>query len=107
MSTCALEDQLAEIRRRIDRLEALAQVDAAAERPRIRRHVDALHQAVAVAMLVADHAFVARCGEVGGDEAEHCNRTADTAAFDRGAAKGARTRTTISVQLCSHRRSVA
>ena len=44
MSTRTLEDQLAEIRRRIDRLEALAQVDAVAERPRIRRHVDALHR---------------------------------------------------------------
>jgi hypothetical protein len=44
MSTTTLEDQLAEVRRRIDRLQALAQVDAAAERLRIQRHLDALHQ---------------------------------------------------------------
>jgi hypothetical protein len=40
MSTTTIEDQLAEIRRRIDRLQARAQVAA----PRIRRHLDALHQ---------------------------------------------------------------
>jgi hypothetical protein len=44
MSTTTLEDQLAEVRRRIDRLQALAQVDAAAERSRIQRHLDALHK---------------------------------------------------------------
>jgi hypothetical protein len=44
MSTTTIEDQLAQIRRRIDRLQALAQVDAAAERSRIRRHLDALHK---------------------------------------------------------------
>ena len=44
MRTTTLEDQLAEVRRRIDVLRALAQVDAAAERSRIQRHLDALHQ---------------------------------------------------------------
>ena len=43
MSTTTIEDQLAEIRRRIDRLRAHAQAGA----PRIRRHLDALHQAEA------------------------------------------------------------
>ena len=40
MSTTTIEDQLDEIHRRIDRLQALAQAGA----PRIRRHLDALHQ---------------------------------------------------------------
>jgi hypothetical protein len=40
MSTTTIEDQLAEIRRRIDRLQARTHAGA----PRIRRHVDALHQ---------------------------------------------------------------
>jgi hypothetical protein len=43
MSTTTVEDQLAELRRRIERLQALAQVDATAERLRIQRHLDALH----------------------------------------------------------------
>jgi len=40
MSTTTVEDELAEIRRRIDRLQARAQAGA----PRTRRHLDALHQ---------------------------------------------------------------
>jgi chromosome segregation ATPase len=40
MSTTTIEDQLAEIRSRIDRLQARAQAGA----PRIRRHLDALNQ---------------------------------------------------------------
>ncbi len=40
MSTTTIEDQLAEIRRRIERLRARAQAGA----PRIRLHLDALHQ---------------------------------------------------------------
>ena len=40
MSTITIEDELDEIHRRIDRLEALAQAGA----PRIRPHLDALHQ---------------------------------------------------------------
>jgi hypothetical protein len=38
------ETQLADVRRRIARLRALAQTDAVEERGRIQRHVDALHQ---------------------------------------------------------------
>jgi small-conductance mechanosensitive channel len=44
MTTTTIEDQLAQFRLRIDRLQALAQVGAAAERSRIQRHLDALHQ---------------------------------------------------------------
>ena len=44
MSTTTIEDQLAEVRRRIDRLQALAQAGVAAESARIQRHLDALHQ---------------------------------------------------------------
>jgi chromosome segregation ATPase len=43
MSRTTSEDQLAQIRGRIGRLQALAQVDAAAGRSRIQRHLDALH----------------------------------------------------------------
>lgn len=43
MSTTTIEDQLAEVRRRIDQLQAHAQAAA----PRIRRHLDALHEAEA------------------------------------------------------------
>jgi hypothetical protein len=43
MSTTTIDDQLAEIRRRIDRLQARARADA----PRIWRHLDALGQAEA------------------------------------------------------------
>jgi len=42
MSTTTNDDQLAEIRRRIDRLQAFAQAGAAEDGPRIRRHLDAL-----------------------------------------------------------------
>ena len=61
MSTTTLEDQLAEVRRRIDRLQALAQVDATAERSRIQRHLDALHQ---------EEASVWTAARRGPDEAE-------------------------------------
>jgi hypothetical protein len=61
MSTTTLEDQLADVRRRIDRLHALAQVDAAAERSRIQRHLDALHQ---------EEASVRAAARRGPDEAE-------------------------------------
>jgi len=43
MSRTTSEDQLAQIRGRIGLLQALAQVDAAAGRSRIQRHLDALH----------------------------------------------------------------
>ena len=44
MSTTTIEDQLSEIRRRIDRLQALAETDAAVARSRIQRHLVALDQ---------------------------------------------------------------
>jgi hypothetical protein len=44
MSTTTIEDQLAEVRRRIARLQALAQTGPVAERARIQRHLYALHQ---------------------------------------------------------------
>jgi hypothetical protein len=42
--TTTIEDQLAEVRRRITRLQVLAQTGLVAERARIQRHLDALHQ---------------------------------------------------------------
>ena len=44
MSTTTIEEQLAELRGRIDRLRTLEQAAAGAERARIRRHLDALQQ---------------------------------------------------------------
>jgi hypothetical protein len=44
MSTTTIEDQLAEVRRRIARLQVLAQTGLVAERARIQRHLDRLHQ---------------------------------------------------------------
>ena len=44
MSTTTIEDQLAEVRRQIARLQALAQTRPAAGGARIQRHLDALHQ---------------------------------------------------------------
>jgi hypothetical protein len=44
MSTDTIEDRLADVRRRIAFLRALAQTDAVEERARIQRHVDALHR---------------------------------------------------------------
>jgi chromosome segregation ATPase len=44
MSTTTIDDQLAEVRGRIDLLRALEQAGATAERARIRRHLDVLHQ---------------------------------------------------------------
>jgi hypothetical protein len=56
MSTTTIDDQLAELRGRIDRLQALAQVDAAAERSRIQRHLDALEQEEASVLATAHRA---------------------------------------------------
>jgi hypothetical protein len=60
MSTTTNDDQLAEIRRRIDRLQAFAQVGPAENSPRIRRHLDALRREeesiVAAAPEAPDHA---------------------------------------------------
>ena len=44
MSTTTLEDQLADVRSRIARLQALGRTGLVAERARIQRHLDALHQ---------------------------------------------------------------
>jgi hypothetical protein len=45
LNTTTIEDQLAEIRFRIGRMQALAQAGVAADvLPRIQRHLDALHQ---------------------------------------------------------------
>jgi hypothetical protein len=44
MSTTTIDDQLAEVRRRIARLQVLAQSDLVADRARVQRHLDALHQ---------------------------------------------------------------
>jgi hypothetical protein len=44
LSTTTIDDQLAEVRRRIALLEVLAQAGLLAERERIQRHLDALHQ---------------------------------------------------------------
>jgi hypothetical protein len=50
MSATTIEDQLEQIRRRIDRLQALAQVDTSAGKSRIQRHLDALqHEEASVA----------------------------------------------------------
>jgi hypothetical protein len=56
MSTTTVERRLAEVQRRIDRLRALAQGDAAGNRSRVVRHLDALRQeeaSVAAAALSA------------------------------------------------------
>ena len=50
MSTTTIEDQLAEFRRRIARLQGLAQTGLVAESARIQRHLDALHQEEASAL---------------------------------------------------------
>ena len=50
MSTTTIEDQLAEVRRRLARLRVLAQTGLVAERGRIQRHLDALHQEEASAL---------------------------------------------------------
>ncbi len=44
MSTTTIDDQLAEVRRRIARLQALAPTGRVAEIARIQRHLDALHK---------------------------------------------------------------
>ena len=44
MSTTTIEDQLAEVRRRIAQLQVLAQTGLVADIARIQRHLDALHQ---------------------------------------------------------------
>ena len=53
MSTTTIEDQLTEVRRRIARLQAFAQSGLVADRARIQRHLDALHQEEASALAAA------------------------------------------------------
>ena len=54
MGTTTTDDQLAEIRRRIDRLQALAQVGVAEDGSRIRRHLDALRREEASVLVAPD-----------------------------------------------------
>ena len=56
MSTTTVDDELAGLRRRIGRLEALAEAGATAETSRIRRHVDALHYVEASVVAAARQA---------------------------------------------------
>src|SRR4249919_384941 len=56
MSTTTIEDQLAEVRGRIDRLRACEQAGVTAERARIRRHLDALHRQDASVRTAVRHA---------------------------------------------------
>ena len=53
MSTTTIEDPLEDARRRIDRLQAFAQIGAAADSSRIRRHLDALHREEASVLAAA------------------------------------------------------
>ena len=53
MSTTTIEDQLADIRRLIARLQVLAQTGLVADRARIQRHLDALHQEEASVLAAA------------------------------------------------------
>jgi hypothetical protein len=53
MSTTTIEDKLAEVSRRIARLQVLAQTGLVAERARIQRHLDALHQEEASVLAAA------------------------------------------------------
>jgi hypothetical protein len=56
MDTTTNDDQLAEIRRRIDRLQAFAQVGAAEDSSRIRRHLGALRREEASVLVAAPEA---------------------------------------------------
>jgi hypothetical protein len=53
MGTTTIEDQFAEVRRRIDRLNAFAQTEAAADTSRIGRHLDALQREEASVLAAA------------------------------------------------------
>ena len=54
MGTTTNDDQLAEIRRRIDRLQAFVELGAAEGSSRIRRHLDALRREEAAALVAPD-----------------------------------------------------
>ena len=64
MSTTTIDDQLAEIRRRIDRLQAFAQVGAAADGSRIRRHLDALRREEASVLVAAPTQLDEKLGQL-------------------------------------------
>jgi hypothetical protein len=53
MSTTTIEDPMKHARRRIDRLQAFAQIGAVADSSRIRRHLDALHREEASVLAAA------------------------------------------------------
>jgi hypothetical protein len=53
MSTTTIEDPIEKARRRIDRLQAVAQIAAAADSSRIRRHLEALHREEASVLAAA------------------------------------------------------
>ena len=56
MSTTTIKDPIEDIHRRIDLLQAFAQVGAVADSSRIRRHVDALHREEACGLAAAREA---------------------------------------------------
>jgi hypothetical protein len=56
MSTTTIEDPIEKARRRIDRLQAVAQIGAGADSSRIRRHLDALHREEASLLAAAREA---------------------------------------------------
>ncbi len=56
MSTTTIEDPVEDARRRIDRLQTFAQIGAAADSSRIRRHLDALHREEASVLAAAREA---------------------------------------------------
>jgi hypothetical protein len=56
MSTTTIRDPIEDARRRIDRLQALAQSDAGGDSSRIRRHLDALHREEASVLAAAREA---------------------------------------------------
>jgi hypothetical protein len=55
MRTTTIDDQLAEFRRRIARLQVLAQAGLVAESARIQRHLDVLHKEEASTLAAAAH----------------------------------------------------
>jgi hypothetical protein len=56
LNITTIEDQLAQVRRRIDRLQARAEAGNNGALPRLRRHLDALHQEEASVGAAAAHA---------------------------------------------------
>ena len=56
MTTTTIDDQLGQLRRRIDRLQTLAQIDPNTESSRIQRHLDALHKEEASVAVAAQSA---------------------------------------------------